>query len=56
MPYQGSFIIEHRGGRVSNVSFAAISEARVMEEARALLVLDPDIVCIRVPRFNAVLY
>lgn len=56
LPCQGSYIIEHHDGRVSNISFACISEARAVDDARAWMAADPDIKCIRIPRFNIVLY
>ena len=56
LPCQGSYIVEHRDGRVSNISFAYISEARAIDDARAWMCAAADIVCIRIPRFNVVLY
>lgn len=56
LPCQGSYIIEHYDGRVSNISFASVSEREVVDSARAWMAADHDIVCIRIPRFNVVLH
>ena len=50
--YHGSFIIEYRSGRVSNVSYSSDSESEIMNMARAFFFNNPDVVCVRVPRFN----
>lgn len=56
LAFHGSFIIEYRDGHISNSSFSSNSESDVMAMARAFFITNPDIVCVRVPRFNAVLY
>lgn len=54
LAFHGSFIIEYRGGRVVNTPYSSDSESEVMNMARAFFVTNPDIVCVRVPRFNVV--
>lgn len=54
--FHGTMICEYRNGRVSNVSYSANSESEVMNIARAFIRTNPDIVCVRLPRFNVVMY
>lgn len=56
LAFHGSFIIEYRNGRISNVSFSSNSESDVISQGRAWFVSNPEIVCVRIPRFNVVLY
>lgn len=54
--FRGTMIVEYRGGRISNVSYSGNSESEVMNIARAFIRTNPDIVCVRLPRFNVVMY
>lgn len=54
--FHGTMIVEYRNSRVSNVSYSASSESEVMHIARAFIRTNPDIVCVRLPRFNVVMY
>lgn len=54
--FHGTMICEYRGGRVSNVSYSANSESEVMNIARAFIRTNPEVVCVRLPRFNVVMY
>lgn len=56
LAFHGTMICEYRSGRVSNVSYSANSESEVMNIARAFIRTNPDIVCVRLPRFNVVMY
>ena len=56
LAFHGTMICEYRSGRVSNVSYSASSESEVMNIARAFIRTNPDIVCVRLPRFNVVMY
>lgn len=54
--FRGTMIVEYRGGRISNVSYSGNSESEVMNIARAFIRTNPEIVCVRLPRFNVVMY
>lgn len=54
--FHGTMICEFRNGRVSNVSYSANSESEVMNIARSFIRTNLDIVCVRLPRFNVVMY
>lgn len=54
--YHGTIICEYRNGRVSNVDYSGNSESEIMDIARAFLRNNPDVVCVRLPRFNVVMY
>lgn len=54
--FHGTMIVEHINGRVSNVSYSANSESEVMNIARAFIRTNPEIKCVRLPRFNVVMY
>lgn len=54
--YRGTMFVEYRNGRVSNISYSASSESEVMNIARGFIHTNPDIVCIRLPRFDVVMY
>lgn len=56
LPHHGTMICEYHNGRVSNVDYSASSESEVMNIARAFIRTNPDIVCVRLPRFNVVMY
>lgn len=54
--FHGTMICEYNNGRVSNVSYSASSESEVMNIARAFIRTNHDIKCVRLPRFNVVMY
>lgn len=54
--FHGTMICEYNNGRVSNVGYSASSESEVMNIARAFIRTNPEIVCVRLPRFNVVMY
>lgn len=56
LTYRGTMICEYHNGRVSNVDYSASSESDVINIARAFIRTNPDIVCVRLPRFNVVMY
>ena len=56
LPIHGTMIVEHRSGRVSNVDYSGCSESEIMNIARAFLRNDIEVVCVRLPRFNVVMY
>lgn len=56
LAFHGTMIVEHRNGRVSNVDYSGNSESEIMHLARAFLRNDIDVVCVRLPRFNVVMY
>lgn len=54
--FHGTIFCEYRNGHVSNVDYSASSESEVMNIARAFIRTNPDVVCVRIPRFNVVMY
>lgn len=54
--FHGTMICEFRNGRVSNVDYSGNSESEIMNIARAFIRTNPEIVCVRLPRFNVVMY
>ena len=52
--YHGTFIITHRDGRVSNVSYADNSEREIHSMARAFFFNNSDVVRVELPKFNVV--
>lgn len=56
LPFQGTMIIEHRDKHVYNVDYSGSSESEIMDFARAFLRNDLNVVCVRLPRFNVVMY
>ena len=56
LAFHGTMIIEHRNKHISNVSYSGSDESEIMNFARAFLRNDPEVVCVRLPRFNVVMY
>lgn len=56
LPFHGTMIVEHRDKHISNVSYSGSDESEIMNFARAFLRNDPEVVCVRLPRFNVVMY
>jgi len=56
LPFHGTMFVEHIDKRISNVSYSGSDESEIMNFARAFLRNDPEVVCVRLPRFNVVMY
>lgn len=56
LPIHGTMIVEHRDKHVSNVGYSGSDESEIMDFARAFLRNNPEVVCVRLPRFNVVMY